>query len=933
MFSGPTWPAGARRRRAHDRRRVLILAMAVVLGAAHGSSRADDAGAGGRIILGIGGYWRQHVTRMPPLVSVASATAAGMNTDEDSRRLNLRYKKYGTKKVHTLQVDSPPPPPTWASPDFDDVGWPRTRGPFTTDKHEIGLLCRRARFFVADPGGVGKLTLQIRYRGGVIAYLNGQEVLRASLPDGPVTPRTPGDDYPADAFFVKTGKRKGQVLHPYIDRKSTEQWALRERTVGPVTLPAEALRKGVNVLAVENHGANYPAACRTAGMGHYAMIGLTQLFLRAAAGDGAISPNTCRPNGVQVWNADVAEEVNELDYGDACEPLRPIRMAGVRNGLFSGQVVVGSREPIAGLTASAGELRHAGGAVIPAARVKVRYGLLRPGPTKYVGGSVYGGPTGTPLGVLFRRFDALVDSPPEVVEPTRPTEKLDEKLRIGWGIPAKPVPGAVAPIWVTVRVPADARAGAYKGSLRIRAQDLGQMAVPIELEVFDWTLPDPPQYACEFSIYQSPDTLAAHYEVPLWSPRHWELIARSVKLIAEVGNHTIIIPLLSKEQVGNAESYVYWVRRADGSFDYDTSVMDRYLDTYLACHDPRQIDAVCLVVWGNAGVAKGNPYQAGKYDDRGVPKQTRGQFTVTALDAATGKKSDLPVPAVGEPAYEAFWRPVLLKVRENLAKRDLAGKMLLGMPADPAPAAPAVAAFRNILPEVGWFVGNHPGARFLRYDRTDREKTVPVRHVERVYTGALPDPAKNRLYGWRRKDMALAFNRFGFSPLCLYPDPSVWAFRMLMEADLASGHRGAGRIGADYWRMPGIKYNSGGGGTFYARYPDSAVGQTGMASNCAALLAAGPDGPVSSVRFENVREGVQTAEAVIHVQKALLEEKVTGEPAERYWKILDERIQAMRVYTFGLGRAGWQDRDRQLFRAAAEVARSNGDQAGQPSPP
>ncbi|KKL51381.1 hypothetical protein LCGC14_2296060 [marine sediment metagenome] len=57
---------------------------------------------------------------------------------------------------------------------------------------------------------------------------------------------------------------------------------------------------------------------------------------------------------------------------------------------------------------------------------------------------------------------------------------------------------------------------------------------------------------------------------------------------------------------------------------------------------------------------------------------------------------------------------------------------------------------------------------------------IPFLHAAR----RMPDPAKKRNFGWQRKQMALAFNRAGFGPLCLYPTPSVWAFRMLMERTL-----------------------------------------------------------------------------------------------------------------------------------------------------
>jgi len=890
---------------------VLSLAAAA---AAQPAKQADD----GEVILGVGGYWRQHVTLMPPLVSAAAAKAAGLEADEQARRLKVR-----TRRSKLLALPTVPPAAGWTKPDFDDGAWNRVMGVYSTGYQEVGQVCRRGKFVVSDPAAVSELTLEIGYVGGVVVYLNGREVLRESMPAGELTPRTPARDYPLDAFLVASGERKGKLLHSYYDRKLTEQFALRDRRAGPAALPVELLRKGVNVLAVELHSSNYPAKCLKQGVGQFAAIGLKRLFLRAKAPDGAVTPAVARRPGFRVFNAEITEEVTQLDYATPGEPLKPMQIAGLPNGRWSGQVVVASTEPIEGLSARMGPLvREGSKASIPPSAVRVRFGL--PGRTMhYRGGTVYGGPTGTPLGVNFRRFDGLADAPPASIAPTSPADRLRADQRRAWGLPGKPVAAAMAPVWVTVDLPADTAAGGYRGELTIRATGVEPVTVPVELTVAGWALPNVADYTSELSVYQSPDTLAAYYKVPLWSDRHWALIERSVKLIGKASNHTIILPLLSKEQVGNEQSYVRWVRKTDGSFDYDTSVMDRYVDLYLKHHDRRRIKAVCLIVWGNAGVAKGNPYLKDKYDARGIPTETRGQFTVSAVDAS-GEVSDMPVPPVGTDAYEAFWRPVLEKVRAGLTRRGLAGRIMLGMPADPSPTAVAVAAFHRILPEAGWFVGNHPGRTRIGYDIADRNKAVPVVHVERVYTAPLPDPAAKRRFGWQRKQMALGFNRYGFGPLCLYPSPSVWAFRMLMEADLASGHRGAGRIGADYWPMEGGSSRSGGGGTFYARYPASATGQTGLGANCRALLAAGPDGPVTSARFENVREGIQNAEAVVFIQKALLAKKLPQALAARAWAVLDERTEAMRTHRIGLGRAGWQQRDRALHALAATVAKAAG---------
>jgi glycosyl hydrolase family 123 len=870
-------------------------------------------------VVGLGGYWRQHVTLTPPMISVATAKAAGLKTGPAARML-AAHSRRGRKRA--LAWRTTPPPDGWMKPDFDDSAWGRVRGR-AGSRHEFGLICRRARFAVNDSAGVKKLSLDAGYVGGIVVYLNGREIARAGLPQGALTPDTPGDDYPVAAFVVSDGARKGKLLHHYTDRALKQQFALRGRKLGPVEVPASALRKGVNVLAVELHRSGYPAVCRKQGAGQFAPVGLGRLSLRAEAADGAITLATVRPKGLRMWNADVAEEVTQLDYADPSEPLKPVRILALRNGTYSGQVVVGSTQPLAGVTAEAGPLvGKKTGKRLPAESVTVRYARLGTRVMRLHGGSVYGGPAGVNLGVHFQRFDPLVDTPPATVKLSRPGNRLSTAYREAIGLPGVPSAAAMLPMWITVRVPRDAVPDLYASTLTIRVKDQPDTAVPVEVEVFDWTLPDIKDYASAFSVYQSPDTLAAYYKVPLWSEKHWALIEKSVKLIGEASNHSIIIPLLSKEQVGNEESYVKWLKQADGTFKHDTTVMERYVDLFLKYHPLERIDSVCLIMWGNAGVAAGNPYQKHKYDKNGLPLKTRGKFTVTTVDAKTGAKSDMALPPLGSPEYRTFWTAALKVVEAKLADRKLARRIRVGMPADPGVPAMVVKVFHDLLPDSGWFVGNHPGSRGYRYDLKDRKKLMPSLHVERVYTGPLPDPAKKRLFGWRRGQMALAFNRYGFSPVCLYPTANVWAFRILMEADLASGHRGAGRIGADYWRM-GLKSRSGGAGTFYARYPYSGIGQTGLGANCADLLAPGPDGPVTTVRFENAREGIQNAEVVIALQKALLAKKITGDAAARAWRVLDERTNAMRTHTMGIGRGGWQARDRRLCETAAALLKND----------
>ena len=104
------------------------------------------------------------------------------------------------------------------------------------------------------------------------------------------------------------------------------------------------------------------------------------------------------------------------------------------------------------------------------------------------------------------------------------------------------------------------------------------ITVPLRLEVADYAVPDTQNYKTWIEVMQSPDTLAAEYDVPLWSDKHWELIAQSMRYIGDIGSRVVHVPLIAETNSGNAQSMVRWIKKADGTFDYDFTIMDKYLD-------------------------------------------------------------------------------------------------------------------------------------------------------------------------------------------------------------------------------------------------------------------------------------------------------------------------------------------------------------------
>lgn len=98
--------------------------------------------------------------------------------------------------------------PAWYQPGFDASGW--ASGPsgftFASALYEAtsfyrptapyGAIHLRRDFTIADPSGIDWLTLRLDWSGGLVVWLNGEEVLRRNLPGVPGEP-VPPDHEPA----------------------------------------------------------------------------------------------------------------------------------------------------------------------------------------------------------------------------------------------------------------------------------------------------------------------------------------------------------------------------------------------------------------------------------------------------------------------------------------------------------------------------------------------------------------------------------------------------------------------------------------------------------------------------------------------------------------------------------------------------------------
>ena len=640
-----------------------------------------------------------------------------------------------------------------------------------------------------------------------------------------------------------------------------------------------------------------------------ALTALTGLGLAGEAGPAA----PARPDGVQVWTCDAPGKLTAFD--PAPGGAKPeIKLVGVRNARFAGQIVLASGKPIRGVKVRATDLAAADGkGTIPAKQVAFRFAM----PGERMEKNYY---------VPECRFDALLSEAPKEA-PVR-TVPVDNR----YNSPKKPA-GAMLPVWVTVTVPADAAPGAYSGKVTVEAEGLAATEVPVSLKVHAWTMPEPKDYTCRNNIWQSHESTALYYKEQLWSDKHFALIGQVLELTKPMGNGFCVIHLIKGAyHLNNAESMVRWVRKESSgvsvqvsggakkegesapdtrnltpeTYSYDFTVFDKYLDVYEKTLGKPNV--LLLTVY--------HPYVDAK-DKEG---KLTGGATVSLLDKASGKIEDLKVPAYGTPEAAAFWKPVIDEAFKRIEKRGWMDAVVIGTSSDNGPKTPApYDTIKEIWPAPRIMFSGHP--RPGEFNTSGKGK-VPVPCAEQVWNaGSLRKTYPGPMTA-KPANGTFAFSRAGAGMCHLQQDEELFAYRANAEMCLQCGQSGIGRVGADLWLIPGRKTPLSG----------DAGCHIGPSASVTAFTAPGPEGPITTTRLEMFIEGTQAREALGFLLKALAEKKLDAALAGKCTEYLNARAAnnlkyQPKTYNLEVGKpyeADWQEQEDKLFALCAEAAKAMG---------
>ena len=202
------------------------------------------------------------------------------------------------------------------------------------------------------------------------------------------------------------------------------------------------------------------------------------------------------------------------------------------------------------------------------------------------------------------------------------------------------------PVWVSVKVPREnIIKGIYRGTVTVKEDGKVLAELPLTVTVKNHVLPAPKDWAFHLDLWQNPYAVSRYYNVEPFSKEHFDLMRPIMKRYADAGGKVITASIMHKPWNGQTfdpfESMVTWMKKADGTWWFDYTVFDKWVEFMMSLGIKKEIGCFSMVPWRLSF----------QYFD-----QASNQFKYF-----TGKP--------GEPEYEEFWTRMLKSFALHLKEK------------------------------------------------------------------------------------------------------------------------------------------------------------------------------------------------------------------------------------------------------------------------
>jgi hypothetical protein len=220
-------------------------------------------------------------------------------------------------------------------------------------------------------------------------------------------------------------------------------------------------------------------------------------------------------------------------------------------------------------------------------------------------------------------------------------------------IPVEPY--TVQPVWISIEIPYDIPAGRYSGILTIVA--LKDYKMKINLTVLDRLLPPAGEWKFDLDLWQSAMSIAKVHDVKLWSEEHFQIMGPYFEMLANAGQKSITANIIDQPW-GKGHVYyddptlINWTKKKDGSWSYDYSVFDRYVEKLISCGIDKRINCYTMVTW---------------------------DLSFIYFDESLGRVDTVKNARPGSDIYSGFWTPMLTDFTKHLKQKNWFEKTAIAM--------------------------------------------------------------------------------------------------------------------------------------------------------------------------------------------------------------------------------------------------------------
>ena len=199
--------------------------------------------------------------------------------------------------------------------------------------------------------------------------------------------------------------------------------------------------------------------------------------------------------------------------------------------------------------------------------------------------------------------------------------------------------------WISVRVPQQVKAGKYTGTGTVKDGDKVLSELKLAVNVKNRTLPASTEWAFHLDLWQNPYAEARYYNVEPFSKEHFDRMRPDMQNYVDAGGKVITASIMHKPWNGQTydpfESMVTWLKKADGTWYFDYTVFDKWVEYMMSLGVKKQINCYSMVPW---------------------------RLSFQYFDQASNSFKYLDVKP-GEAAYDEFWGNMLTSFAKHLKEK------------------------------------------------------------------------------------------------------------------------------------------------------------------------------------------------------------------------------------------------------------------------